>query len=219
MSHKQEMGREQKILLAAMQEFNEKGVYGARMQEIATRAGVNKALLHYYFRSKDQLYVKVLEAIAVPFWQKMEKGMAELRDENDFRGIVLLIAEIIVDSTVNLPYSSILLMEFASGGRYLEKMDSRLVGKIIQAQSAVLSFFAGLIERKIIKPFNPLTVFVNILGMCWNIFLAEPFTTPVLLSMGVSRDEKYFMECIDSIVEMATAGMLCQESQKDGGAK
>ncbi|MCK5537355.1 MAG: helix-turn-helix transcriptional regulator, partial [Bacteroidales bacterium] len=40
---------EQKILLAATKIFSTKGMQGARMQEIADEAGINKALLHYYF--------------------------------------------------------------------------------------------------------------------------------------------------------------------------
>ncbi len=47
---------EQKILRAASEIFLEKGHDGARMQEIADKAGINKALLHYYFRSKQKLF-------------------------------------------------------------------------------------------------------------------------------------------------------------------
>src|SRR6185369_14703328 len=48
-------GTEQRILDAAHAVFIRRGTAGARMQEIAEEAGVNKALLHYYFRSKDKL--------------------------------------------------------------------------------------------------------------------------------------------------------------------
>ena len=51
---------EQKILDAAKQVFLVKGLAGARMQEIADEAGINKALLHYYFRSKEKLFEKIL---------------------------------------------------------------------------------------------------------------------------------------------------------------
>jgi len=51
---------EQKIMQAAREVFLEKGKDGARMQEIADRAGINKALLHYYFRSKERLFSQVL---------------------------------------------------------------------------------------------------------------------------------------------------------------
>lgn len=55
---------EEKIFEAATDVFVEKGMDGARMQDIATHAGINKALLHYYFRTKDQLFSKVFEKIA-----------------------------------------------------------------------------------------------------------------------------------------------------------
>jgi AcrR family transcriptional regulator len=55
---------EEKIFEAATEVFVEKGMDGARMQDIATHAGINKALLHYYFRTKDQLFNKVFEKIA-----------------------------------------------------------------------------------------------------------------------------------------------------------
>jgi TetR/AcrR family transcriptional regulator len=55
---------EEKIFNAATDVFVEKGMDGARMQDIATHAGINKALLHYYFRTKDQLFSKVFEKIS-----------------------------------------------------------------------------------------------------------------------------------------------------------
>src|SRR5580700_8969817 len=47
---------EQKILEAAEEIFHEKGFDGARMQEIADKASINKGLLHYYFKTKDSLF-------------------------------------------------------------------------------------------------------------------------------------------------------------------
>jgi TetR/AcrR family transcriptional regulator len=55
---------EQRILDAAHQVFVRRGTAGARMQEIADEAGVNKALLHYYFRSKDRLSEAVFRRAA-----------------------------------------------------------------------------------------------------------------------------------------------------------
>ena len=52
---------EEKIIKAAAQVFMEKGKDGARMQEIADTAGINKALLHYYFRSKENLFKAIFE--------------------------------------------------------------------------------------------------------------------------------------------------------------
>lgn len=52
---------EQRILGAAKKEFETKGYNGVRMQKIADVAGISKASLHYYFRSKDNLFKKVFD--------------------------------------------------------------------------------------------------------------------------------------------------------------
>ena len=55
---------EQRILDAARRVFTRRGTAGARMQEIAAEAGVNQALLHYYFRSKERLSIAVFQQLA-----------------------------------------------------------------------------------------------------------------------------------------------------------
>ena len=60
-----------KIFRAASDIFEEKGYEGARMQEIADRAGINKALLHYYFRSKDQLFMAVFQVLLKKMFEKI----------------------------------------------------------------------------------------------------------------------------------------------------
>ena len=72
------------ILKSALQEFSQEGIAGARTDEIARRAGVNKALLYYYFKDKEYLYTAVLEevfsglhACVVPVLD--EKGLAPSR--------------------------------------------------------------------------------------------------------------------------------------------
>lgn len=50
---------EERILDAARAVFLRKGMVGARMQEVADEAGINKALLHYYFRNKQRLFEQV----------------------------------------------------------------------------------------------------------------------------------------------------------------
>src|SRR5690349_10351626 len=55
---------ERRILDAARRVFIKRGSAGARMQEIAAEAGVNQALLHYYFRTKDALSLAVFKEAA-----------------------------------------------------------------------------------------------------------------------------------------------------------
>jgi TetR/AcrR family transcriptional regulator len=70
---------EEKIIKAAAEVFMEKGKDGARMQEIADLAGINKALLHYYFRSKEKLFSKVVH-LEFP---KVISNIFESYDETD----------------------------------------------------------------------------------------------------------------------------------------
>jgi TetR/AcrR family transcriptional regulator len=50
---------ENQILEAALKVFHKKGLAGARMQEIADEAGINKSMLHYYFKNKEQLFGQI----------------------------------------------------------------------------------------------------------------------------------------------------------------
>jgi len=61
---------EEKILDAAAEVFEEKGMDGARMQEIADRAGINKSLLHYYYRNKEKLFKSVFNLLAKRMFSK-----------------------------------------------------------------------------------------------------------------------------------------------------
>jgi AcrR family transcriptional regulator len=61
---------EEIIFEAATVVFEEEGLSGARMQNIADRAGINKALLHYYFRTKDHLFEAVFTKLAQKMFMK-----------------------------------------------------------------------------------------------------------------------------------------------------
>jgi len=68
---------EERIFEAATDIFVEKGMDGARMQDIANRAGINKAMLHYYFRSKDHLFNAVFEKVAAKMFEKFSPVLDE----------------------------------------------------------------------------------------------------------------------------------------------
>lgn len=69
---------ESKIFCAATEIFEEKGLAAARMQDIADRAEINKALLHYYFRSKEKLFMAVFDKLA----DKVFKKFASIFEED-----------------------------------------------------------------------------------------------------------------------------------------
>lgn len=54
-----QMTRQQEILRAALQEFIKEGISGARLQAIADNIGVTKAMIHYYFQTKENLFLEV----------------------------------------------------------------------------------------------------------------------------------------------------------------
>ncbi len=66
----------EKIKAAALEIFMERGYDGARMQEIADRAGANKAMIHYYFSSKDALF----EALIRETFEELFKLFDEMGD-------------------------------------------------------------------------------------------------------------------------------------------
>ena len=68
---KQLQGTEKLIMEAAKKIFGRKGLDGARMQEIADEAGINKALVHYYFRSKEKLFEAVVNETFLSFFPKV----------------------------------------------------------------------------------------------------------------------------------------------------
>lgn len=80
---------EQRILAAAHAVFVRRGTAGARMQEIADEAGVNKALLHYYFRSKSRLADAVFQRVARGIFGRLsEVGTSGAPIEEKVRAII-----------------------------------------------------------------------------------------------------------------------------------
>jgi len=67
-----------KILLSAKHEFAEKGFNGARMSSIAEHAGVNQALLHYHFESKENLYLNIFNTV---MGDDIDKITVRIREE------------------------------------------------------------------------------------------------------------------------------------------
>jgi TetR/AcrR family transcriptional regulator len=85
---------EQRILDAAHKVFVQRGTAGARMQEIADEAGVNKALLHYYFRSKDGLADAVFKRVARGVFGRLaEVASSDATLEDKVRRIIAVYLE------------------------------------------------------------------------------------------------------------------------------
>lgn len=92
---------EQRILDAAHTVFVRRGTAGARMQEIAEEAGVNKALLHYYFRSKNRLGDAVFRRVATELFSR---AGAIFGADDDLDVKVRQIIGLYLDQLAHTPY-------------------------------------------------------------------------------------------------------------------
>lgn len=80
---------EEKIYEAARKIFIQKGMEGARMQEIADEAGINKAMLHYYFRSKENLFNAIFKDIFSKFLLKTRESFrSDISDKEKIMGLI-----------------------------------------------------------------------------------------------------------------------------------
>jgi len=68
---------QQKILESATEIFSEKGFDGARVNEIASRANINKAMIYYYFESKENLFAEIIKG----FFRECDVLKLELKNE------------------------------------------------------------------------------------------------------------------------------------------
>jgi TetR/AcrR family transcriptional regulator len=85
---------EARILDAAHVVFVRRGTAGARMQEIADEAGVNKALLHYYFRSKSRLAAAVFQRVARGLFLRVSEILgSDAALDNKIRRVIQLYLE------------------------------------------------------------------------------------------------------------------------------
>lgn len=117
------MSARDKILEAADELFGRDGFDATTTREIAELSGVNKALIHYHFKSKDLL----LEAVLDRYYDKLGALLRQpLLAEGDVRERVHLLVDTYVDFLVdNRNFSSIVQRE-ASGGRHVERIGQHM---------------------------------------------------------------------------------------------
>ncbi len=161
---------EQKILDAARSIFTNQGFAAARMDEIATEAGINRALLHYYFRSKQKLFDVVLEENLNHFYQSFIRILASDVDlETKIRNLVIAELDMLV-ANPNLP-----LFIIAETSRNPEMMIEKL--NHIPIKQFFLQFMQVVnteIEKGNIKPINPVHILMHIMSLCLFPFVGRP---------------------------------------------
>lgn len=165
---------EQKILEAAMLEFIEKGMAGARMQEIANRAGINKALLHYYYRSKDKLFGVVFRRV---FNAVAPKFITIFQDEEElFDKIRRFVNEYVtlIHSAPHIPV--FVLHELSSNPGRLSESFMNISTNLDRLKQQI----DEAVKAGRIRPIVPEDLIINIISLCIFPIIARPIIMPVL---------------------------------------
>lgn len=160
---------EAKILEAAREEFLQKGMAGARMQAIADKAGINKALLHYYFRSKEKLFEGVFRSIFNNFFPKVF-SMLSSEELDIFQKIEQFIHNYIDFLRDNPRVPLFIIAELT---RNPDKLVDTMKSTDINPMPFAMQLGAAVQAGKI-KPIDPRHLIVNILSLCVFPIAAKP---------------------------------------------
>lgn len=161
---------EEKILIAARQVFIEKGLAGARMQDIADKAEINKAMLHYYFKNKEMLFEVIFRETVGKLFPHFEKLMdSDLNFFDKVRSIVSSYIEVISQN----PYIPLFVMN------EMNKNPEIGIKNFFEAQKpGFFRKFKESIEQSskegLIHPINPIHLIMNMFSMCAFPFIAKP---------------------------------------------
>lgn len=176
---------EEKIFEAATDIFIDRGMDGARMQDIADHAGINKSLLHYYYRTKDHLFNAVFEKIA----GQMFKKFAPVLDENLSleEKIRFFFKEHIAFMQKNPRLPSFILNEIHRNPQRIKKMiqsiDINKLWTTLEAQHK-----EELKKYNITKENIP-QFMTTVAGMSVFPFAAKPIISSIMEKMGYNFDD------------------------------
>lgn len=188
----QEKSTEETIFSAATEEFIDKGFDGARMQEIAKRAGINKALLHYYYRTKEKLFDAIFDKVFKAFMPKIFEVMQS-------EASLFFKIEAFVEGYLTLIYNnphipSFILHELNRNPERLMGLFGNILGTV---REKGFDRFSDSIKKEVeagnIIPIEPEHLIVNILALCIFPVVARPIIQGVIFNQDKVR-YKNFLE-------------------------
>ena len=173
---------EAEILIAAKEIFQQKGMAGARMQEIADKAKINKALLHYYYRSKQLLFEAVFKnafSLLAPQLNKV------LNDDSDLFEKIRGFTKNYVSFVIAHPYlPNFVIQELNKNPEFIAKLRANENFPSIEKFKLQVE---EAIKNGVIKPIEAEQLFINIISL--NIF---PFIGEPLLMALVNVDKESY---------------------------
>jgi TetR/AcrR family transcriptional regulator len=205
-----------RIRAAAIEVFAEKGRFGARMEEIAKRADINKAMLYYYYGSKENLYREVLGAILKSNLHQLFTSVGrELTGIHDPAEMIRLISSTYFRVFSGNPSYTKILFEAVAG----EPGEVRQIVSTLKDQSDVirperiLEILEQGIARKVYRDIDPKQILVSIIGMNLIYFLARPIAS-VLLDLDDTGQDAFLDGREKSIIEMLLYGVMLESGDE-----
>jgi len=174
------------ILKTARKHFVQNGFVATRMQDIADEAGINKALLHYYFRSKNKLYQQIVESILDEILPRVAKA---LEYDGTFWERVEKIVHTYIEMLLEQPDIPVFMMTELSQQRatFVEHLKKR--AHFFPAMQSFIGQMAQEIQQGNIRAVPPLHLFLNMLGMTVFPFVAKPVFCTLFDYSGAAFDE------------------------------
>jgi AcrR family transcriptional regulator len=160
---------EEKILAAARKIFLNKGMDGARMQDIADEAGINKALLHYYFRSKDKLFEQIFLEVASSMLPRI---FSIFQSDDTLFTKIEKFCDTYITQEIKTPYVPIFILNEVN--RQPQAFLKKVLGNTSPPVEKLLQQIKQETKAGLIKPIDPLQLLLNTLSLCIFPFLASP---------------------------------------------
>jgi TetR/AcrR family transcriptional regulator len=177
-----------RILDAAKKVFVLKGMAGARMQDIADEAGINKALLHYYFHNKEQLFEVIFMEAAQKLFPRINQIFAS--DQPLFEKIESFCEEYITIVIENPYLPLFVLNEINQNPEYfLQKV---WAGRSKPNPQKFLEQIEREVKKGHIKRISPLHLLMNLISMTIFPFVAKP-----MLQKNLGLDELQFRAAME----------------------
>ncbi|MGQ1890461.1 TetR/AcrR family transcriptional regulator [Thermophagus sp. OGC60D27] len=173
---------EERILNAANRVFEKKGYEGARMQEIADEAGINKALLHYYFRSKDKLFDRIFKEAFSQFWPSIQRETQ--KEVVDIRDLITTLVNGYMDILEDKPF----LAAFVVGeiNRSPDRIKELLLSSGLEPEKVIKIVQTAIDKGEIVK-MDPRELIINVVGLSIFPFIARP----LIRNMFWESNEEY----------------------------
>jgi len=165
---------EEKIIASAEKLFYQKGKAGTSMQDIADDAGINRTLLNYYFRSKDQLFEAVFRKAMGRFVPHLA---AMLQSDISFEEYIPALVETIIDTMIENPQIPIFVLQELSSNR--ERMPQIMKEMGIDPAFALKKMEEGRVI-KVTGGMDPRQVILNLISLCIFPFAAKPVVLDIL---------------------------------------